>query len=407
MFSNLKNIFSFTFIGLASNALIMLTTFLFIKATQIDISSSFFYYVTIFGMIANISLFGYATYFNKISVDISKNNHSEKIGNISYYLLFSIIIGTVIFISSIIEGHDKLLVFYIFTDILIFKVLRERFFCSLCRAKNKILLYFKIQIIYSILKLTITYIYYLKIININMLFISYTTLMVLTSVYMFTFVKHIFYNKKDSIKKYFSFGSPFFIATIFTMGYDYAPVLILRLKSGSLDEIGYFSANYKIISIFILSLGIFTQTILPVQRKYFLKSKLQSTLNLSIYIALILSLLYVPVFLIFKHYSSFIISLFLGDAFLTTQDTFIVLLVGIWGSIFNFILFSGLQASDKEKIIPFIIAPCALLNIILLINLSYLGSYGAALSLTISLLFCAGLTFSVYIYLKIKNNDKI
>ncbi|HEK3218524.1 TPA: hypothetical protein SMV65_002605 [Proteus mirabilis] len=385
----------------------MLTTFIFIKITPINISSTFFYNITIFGIIANVSLFGYATYFNKISVDISEESNSKKIGNISYYILFSFITGVIFLIYSIIKEGHTLLIFCVFSDILIFKVLRERFFCSLCRAKNKIFLYFKIQIIYSILKLIITYIYYLKIINIDTLFISYIVLMVLTSIYMFSFIKQIFHNKKDSVKEYFSLGGSFFIATIFTMGYDYAPILILRFKSENLDEIAYFSANYKIISIFILSLGIFTQTILPVQRKYFLKRELQPTLNLSIYIALILSLMYIPIFLILKYYSSFIISLFLGDEFLIAQDTFIVLLVGIWGSIFNFILFSGLQASDKEKIIPFIIAPCSLLNIILLLNLSYLGSYGAALSLTISLLFCASLTFSIYIYLKIKNNDEI
>lgn len=385
----LSKVFSFTAIGIISNALLMAVSFIFIRSSSIEESGTFFYYVTLSSMIVNFALLGNATYLNKAFIDKNYRGALKILPNVRVFFFLMFLFGSLI--SGII--HDKLnsLIFAaVFIEVGLIKSYRERVYCSFMRAHGTGQKYLQVQGAYVISRLLITIAYGLSIIDFEMLILAYLICSLMTIYQTRNIILEIFFSTEPrSFRSYVLNGLPYFLATLFTMGYDYAPVIALKMVANDIQAIGIFSATYKITSILVLSLGILSQSLLPYLRAIYNKRGKKKTIRNGIFILTVILAMYAPVFFILDIYSYELINISLGEKYTLGKAAFQYQIYGVWGSIVNFITFSILQAIDKQNKIIAIVAPSAICNVILAILFSSEGALGVSKALCYSLFMCA------------------
>ncbi len=191
---------------------------------------------------------------------------------------------------------------------------------------------------------------------------------------------------------------PFALYLIFTGLYRRIDVVILQHLQGD-AAVGFYSAAYKIIFLFLLLPASFVKAVFPLLSEQASqdKDKLAQTLLWSMKYLVALSL---PIAVSCALFSRQIITLFFGQAFLNSG---MILSILGWSLVFsssNHILSSGLVAAVKMvevvsgTLIVFIVN--LVLNFILIPKFSYIG---AAYSILISELFAAG-----WFYIAIKKS---
>lgn len=380
----------------------MLCSFVFIRFATVEEAGQYFYLTSIAGLLVNISLLGNGTYINKAFVD-SKDPVSV-LSNLRYFpcIFIALTLAIVLYEKS---NFPILVIITVVLESGLIKAYRERIYCSYSRVFHSSRRYGFIQFSYVLSRLGIVVIFSLNWIDFHEAILLYLFTSILSILFFLNLIKKtIFPYENSSFIKYINNGSVYFFATIFTMGYDYAPTIALRLNGGQLSEIAIFGAFYKVSSIFILSIGVFTQSLLPFLRRINNKDGRSFTIIFGVKIILVILFLYTPIYVIFLVYDEYIIRLLLGNEYVSNSKTMNILLLGIYGSIVNFISFSIFQAIDMESKIPILVAPCALLNVVLCFVLSYQGAVGVSVSLSLSLLTCS--IISIYFLLRIYRSSK-
>lgn len=394
-----RSVLGFSSIGFFSNFVFMVSTFLLIKSTNVDIMGSYFLFVTLSGLVANILLFGNGTSFNRDIIDDIRS--SSVLSRPTVFFSLSIVALFFIFIISryVEYGHFLIVIYF---EAAILKVLRERFFCSYERARNRHSVYFFVQISYVFSRLILVYLFSLGFFDFYDLLLLQVSTAILMSVPVIKFlVENLKYTCFTSYKLYPRTGGLFFLSTLFTMGYDYTPVLILSMYSTP-EQISFFSSNFKIVSVFIIGLGIVSQSLLPFYREKYNNFGKDYVVSLSGKILFALIVLYIPIFVFLYSYTEETIRVFLSESYSDTSNILKILLFSTFGSIGNFVLFPALQAINKVKYVANIVGPIAILNIILSFSLRELGAEGMAIALTSSMIVCSIITVFVLLRLKDK-----
>lgn len=399
---------SYTVIGIVTNAVLMIASFLFIRVSPPEIAGDYFFFVAASSLLVNVSLWGNATYYNKKVVDGVLENNKALLANFRVFFLLFLLLSSVFFSFEIFSGKS-IIWLAVFFEAGLLKVYRERIYCSYSRVYLSSIEYVKIQGLYVLLRLVCVLIYYFELIDVFTLIFLWVGGSSISLLQSKDFLESIFNLKyKSSLKNYIAYGSPFFLATLFTMGYDYAPVISLKYVSGDLFEMGIFSAVYKITSITILSLALLSQSLLPYFRHAYNQYGKAHTIKLSIKILIVIYILYAPVFYTLYFKANNVISWFIGNGYLHGEDSLKVQLIGLWGSIANFCVFTVLQAIDRQKLVAILVAPSAVGNIILSVVLASKGSLGVSLALSISLISCGVISLSTILYeLRFNNENKI
>lgn len=383
-----EKVIGFTSIGLSSSFLLMLSSFIFIRGSSPEVSGNFFFYVAISSFIANVALFGNATYFNKSIPDTTKSNLSGLTANLSYFFVFAIFIAAAYVVISL--KSDYFFIFtVIFIEIGILKVYRERLYSSYARYYKPNSSYFWVQGQYVLGRLIVVSLYYFNLIEFNMLICLILIVSILSTFGTLDFFHSVFGNKKSGYRSYLANGNPFFIATIFTMGFDYAPIFVLGFLGDDLAGVGLFSSSYKITSILVLSLGVMSQSLLPYFRGIFNEHGRRSAILCGFKVILVLLIIYVPVSFGLYRYADIIISTAFGDGYASATAVLKYQSIGVWGSIINFVSFAALHSIDEHFIVVKIIAPCAILNVFLSLYLAPYGAQGVSIAMSVSLLACA------------------
>lgn len=383
-----KKVIGFTSIGLLSSFLLMLSSFIFIRGSSPEISGTFFFYVTISSFIANIALFGNATYFNKSIPDTTQNNLSDLTGNLRYFFVFAIFIAAV-YVVILLKSDYFFIFAVIFIEIGILKVYRERLYSSYARYYRPNSSYFWVQGQYVLGRLIVVSLYYFNLIEFNALIFLILMVSLISTFGTLDFFHSVFESKKSGCRSYFGNGNPLFIATIFTMGFDYAPIFVLGFLGGDLDGVGLFSSSYKIISILVLSLGVLTQSLLPYFRGIFNEHGRRRAILYGFKVIFLLLILYIPVSYGLYRYADIIITTALGDGYASATAVLKYQSIGVWGSIINFVSFATLHSINEHSIVVMIIAPCAILNVLLCLYLAPYGAQGVSIAMSVSLVACS------------------
>lgn len=400
-----RKVIDFTMIGLISNAILMVSSFIFIRSVGVQFSGMYFYYVAVAGLISNIALFGNATYLNKEFV--SKEVSSSLLASIKVFT-FSFVVYGFIFVLFIAYDESVKYPIIIFLEAGFFKVYRERLYAAYMRSQGDSYHYGLTQAIYVFLRLSCILLHFYRVIDDLILLISFLVISFFIFPMMRTFNKKVYQSHPVDVRGYFLSGSPYFLSTVFTLGFDYAPILMLKLVFKDFLAIGLFSASYKIISIFIIALGVLTQSLLPYLRKKFIVYGERKTIVYGLKIILLLVLLYMPLMLFLYKNSNLIVGFLIGSEDQGLYKIFQVQLFCVLGSIANFIGISVLQAIDKQSKVLFFVGPCAVINLILSFLFATDGAVGVSYSLAISLLLCAVfITGYLMLFLRLNCESKI
>ncbi|PSF07764.1 hypothetical protein [Marinobacter halophilus] len=387
---------AYSLVGIIYNVFLMVSSIVFVRAFNPEAIGEYFYLVFLSSAICNIALFGNATYINKhLQLGTGANLQSRLV----VFSFLSIAIYLIILTKSD-QSFSGLYVFMILFEAGLLKVVKDRIFTSYLRSLNRLSAYSFFLIGSSVLRLSVTFVIFKYEIKIEHAIILYFIITLFFSLIAFAALINLKEGFGDvSISNYCRDGSPYFIATVFTMLYDYVPVLFLKYFNGSSVEIAYYVSSYKIISIFILGLAIVSPVFLQYQRKIYLKEKHgKNVMSGAIFLILALSILYLPIFLFLQFNSSFVIGLIFGSEYDGAESTLRAISYCIWGSSINFIAFATFQALDLQKLVPKIVGPFALANLVATYYAAPMGSSSVAVVFAVSILGSAAISF--YILLK-------
>ena len=152
-------------------------------------------------------------------------------------------------------------------------------------------------------------------------------------------------------------------------------------------EIGYYSAAFKVTSLFLVIMGLFCQSLMPYLRDSFNRVGRALTLYKALRIYAFVMLIYLITFVILKEELEFVIILIFGKEYFLAANSLSILMWGVFGSLTNFLSLTVLQSIGEEKIAAIITVPGALLNVILCYLYFDTGAAGVAQALSTSLIF--------------------
>jgi len=188
---------------------------------------------------------------------------------------------------------------------------------------------------------------------------------------------------------------PFGITIIFSTIYYMIDTVMLSFMDGSI-AVGIYSSGYKIITVFITIYAIYNFIIFPLMSRFYKDSKdlLKISYEKSVKYLIMMML---PIAIGVSIYSSYIVTLIFGEAFILGGD---VLRILVWNVLF--VMVNGastnlLNASNNELAVTKINGIACVINIIFnLIGIYYFSYMGASVTTVITgIIICILMTYII------------